>query len=245
MRRLIPLLIGSCALLEPPVHAFLARPTNNVRLARHRQPNVSNRQPLRRSATASSEDTGEVNHVLFEYCTGCRWQTRAFWMAQELLTTFNDDNLSAVTITPSNPPPGARFVVSHFGTSDADPTVLWDRAEQGSFPELKELKRLLRDKISPERYLGHSDDQERQDSGSMGDGETTEAPSARTSTEILTHVLGQAKATNVAIQYCTGCRWMLRAAYFGTELMTTFGHEIDSLTLIPSRPPEEGGVFVS
>ena len=29
--------------------------------------------------------------VAIRYCTGCRWLLRAAWMAQELLTTFEDD----------------------------------------------------------------------------------------------------------------------------------------------------------
>src|SRR5205807_220809 len=43
----------------------------------------------------------------------------------------------------------------------------------------------------------------------------------------------------VEIEYCTRCRWMLRAAWIGQELLTTFEAEIGSLTLVPSV----GGVF--
>jgi selenoprotein W-related protein len=38
-----------------------------------------------------------------------------------------------------------------------DGTMLWSRKEQGRFPELKELKQLLRDRIAPDKDLGHSD----------------------------------------------------------------------------------------
>jgi selenoprotein W-related protein len=38
-----------------------------------------------------------------------------------------------------------------------DGALLWDRAAEGRFPEMKELKQLLRDRIAPERDLGHSD----------------------------------------------------------------------------------------
>ncbi|PVI00184.1 hypothetical protein DM02DRAFT_628720 [Periconia macrospinosa] len=43
----------------------------------------------------------------------------------------------------------------------------------------------------------------------------------------------------VAITYCTQCRWMLRAAYFGQELLSTFGTQIGEVALIPVT----GGVF--
>lgn len=43
----------------------------------------------------------------------------------------------------------------------------------------------------------------------------------------------------VAITYCTQCRWMLRAAYFGQELLSTFGLQIGEIALIPAT----GGLF--
>jgi predicted Rdx family selenoprotein len=49
---------------------------------------------------------------------------------------------------------------------------------------------------------------------------------------------------HVSMTYCTGCRWMMRAAWMAQELLTTFQEELDSITLIPSRPPAPGGVFV-
>ncbi|KAJ4985289.1 selenoprotein domain-containing protein [Stagonosporopsis vannaccii] len=43
----------------------------------------------------------------------------------------------------------------------------------------------------------------------------------------------------IAITYCTQCRWMLRAAYFGQELLSTFGTQIGEIALIPAT----GGLF--
>ncbi|CAO3703450.1 unnamed protein product [Rhizopus stolonifer] len=43
----------------------------------------------------------------------------------------------------------------------------------------------------------------------------------------------------VAIEYCPKCRWMMRAAWMGQELLTTFENEISELALIPS----DVGVF--
>lgn len=91
--------------------------------------------------------------VEIEYCPGCRWLLRAGWTAQELLTTFEGE-LGAVTLKPSDE--GGRFQVR------VDGDLLWDRKGEGRFPEMKELKQRLRDHIAPERNLGHSDTEERQ-----------------------------------------------------------------------------------
>jgi selenoprotein W-related protein len=43
----------------------------------------------------------------------------------------------------------------------------------------------------------------------------------------------------VAIEYCTQCRWLLRAAWMAQELLSTFGTELGGVTLVPGT----GGVF--
>jgi selenoprotein W-related protein len=43
----------------------------------------------------------------------------------------------------------------------------------------------------------------------------------------------------VEIEYCTQCRWLLRAAWMAQELLATFEAEIGEVALIPGR----GGVF--
>lgn len=43
----------------------------------------------------------------------------------------------------------------------------------------------------------------------------------------------------VTIEYCTQCRWLLRAAWMAQELLTTFEKELTELTLKPGT----GGVF--
>lgn len=57
----------------------------------------------------------------------------------------------------------------------------------------------------------------------------------------MTDALTQAPVhlPRVAITYCTQCRWMLRAAYFGQELLSTFGTSIGEIALIPAT----GGLF--
>ena len=44
----------------------------------------------------------------------------------------------------------------------------------------------------------------------------------------------------VEIEYCTKCRWLLRAAWLGQELLTTFEAELGEVALQPASEP---GVF--
>jgi len=48
----------------------------------------------------------------------------------------------------------------------------------------------------------------------------------------------------VSIEYCTGCKWMLRAAWLSQELLTTFQDELHSVSLVPSKPPAPAGTFL-
>ena len=68
-------------------------------------------------------------------------------MAQELLTTFESE-LGEVALRPGE---GGVFEIRTEGA------VLWSRSERGRFPDIKELKQLVRDRIAPEMSLGHSD----------------------------------------------------------------------------------------
>ncbi len=45
--------------------------------------------------------------------------------------------------------------------------------------------------------------------------------------------------TLLEIEYCTHCRWLLRAAWLAQELLTTFDSDITSLSLVPGT----GGIF--
>jgi selenoprotein W-related protein len=49
------------------------------------------------------------------------------------------------------PVTGGRFEVL------LDGELLWSRSERGRFPELRELKQLVRDRAAPGRDLGHSE----------------------------------------------------------------------------------------
>lgn len=85
--------------------------------------------------------------IEIEYCTQCRWLMRAAWMAQELLTTFEGE-VGEVALVPGR---GGVFDVRVEGD------VVFSRQHQRRFPEARELKQLVRDRIAPGKPLGHSD----------------------------------------------------------------------------------------
>ena len=85
--------------------------------------------------------------ITITYCTQCNWLLRASWMAGELLNTFGTE-LGSVTLVPGT---GGVFHI------DVDGTQVWERKRDGGFLELPELKQRIRDRIAPERDLGHSD----------------------------------------------------------------------------------------
>lgn len=83
---------------------------------------------------------------------------RASWVAQELLTTFGT-RLGEVALVPGT---GGVFRVTvrpGSGAPDDGGTeqVIWDRAVEGAFPELPQLKARLRDVVAPDLALGHTD----------------------------------------------------------------------------------------
>ncbi len=68
-------------------------------------------------------------------------------MAQELLTTFQSE-IGELALVPGT---GGVFEIR------VDREVIWSRADKGRFPDIKEVKQLVRDRIAPEKDLGHSD----------------------------------------------------------------------------------------
>lgn len=79
------------------------------------------------------------SQVEIEYCNQCRHMLRASWMAQELLTTFADE-LSSVALVPGS---GGIFEVRMNGQ------IIFSKKDAGRFPESKELKQLIRERVAP------------------------------------------------------------------------------------------------
>jgi selenoprotein W-related protein len=82
--------------------------------------------------------------ISIEYCPKCGWLLRSAYMAQELL-----NDIKGLTLIPSET--GGTFLVS------INDEVIFDRKEMLRFPEIKELKKIVRDLINPEKDLGHTD----------------------------------------------------------------------------------------
>jgi selenoprotein W-related protein len=86
--------------------------------------------------------------IAITYCSMCNWLLRSAWMAQELLQTFGQD-LGEVVLIPRT---GGIFQIHYDGD------LIWDRTVDGGFPDVKQLKQRVRDRLDPERDLGHLDD---------------------------------------------------------------------------------------
>ena len=81
------------------------------------------------------------------YCTQCNWLLRSAWMAQEVLSTFSLE-VGEVILVPGT---GGIFEIA------LDGELIWERKRDGGFPDVKQLKQMVRDRIDPERSLGHID----------------------------------------------------------------------------------------
>ena len=86
--------------------------------------------------------------ITITYCSQCNWMLRASWMAQELLHTFSTD-IASVTLVPGT---GGIFTIN------VDGQQIWERKQDGGFPDAAELKRRVRDVCFPEKPLGHVDE---------------------------------------------------------------------------------------
>jgi selenoprotein W-related protein len=69
-------------------------------------------------------------------------------MAQEFLSTFESD-LKGVALQPSEVNGDFHITI--------DGKRIFDRKQYGGFPEIKELKQLVRDVVAPGKSLGHAD----------------------------------------------------------------------------------------
>ena len=86
--------------------------------------------------------------IEIEYCPKCGWLLRAAYMAQELLTTFENE-IHGVTLIPSEV--SGRFQIR------TENHILFDRKRQEGFIDIKLIKQIVRDHICPEKNLGHSE----------------------------------------------------------------------------------------
>lgn len=86
-----------------------------------------------------------AGRVEITYCTKCRFMLRASWLAQELLATFEND-LTEVALKPGS---GGIFEVTLDGV-----TIATNR-ESKQMPDPGDVKRAIRDRVAPDRRIGH------------------------------------------------------------------------------------------
>lgn len=98
------------------------------------------------------------HRVEIQYCTQCQWLLRAAWMAQELLSTFQNE-IAELALKPGT---GGIFEVH------ANGVLVWSRKTEGRFPDIAELKQRVRDQVAPERDLGHIDRKRKAESDTGG-----------------------------------------------------------------------------
>lgn len=73
---------------------------------------------------------------------------RSAYFAQEVLTTFTEE-IGGITLKPSET--SGTFLIS------VNEKLIFDRKTEGRFPEIKELKQLVRNLACPDKNLGHSE----------------------------------------------------------------------------------------
>ncbi|MEI6891881.1 MAG: SelT/SelW/SelH family protein [Pontiella sp.] len=91
--------------------------------------------------------------VTVEYCSKCKFMLRSAWIAQELLQSFEGD-IDEMILKPSTLPGIWRIY--------ANDQPIWDRKTERGLPEMKDLKRRVRDIIAPDKDLGHAENVEPQ-----------------------------------------------------------------------------------
>jgi len=84
--------------------------------------------------------------IEIEYCTQCKFLLRASWLAQELLTAFEAE-LAEVALLPGS---------SGIFDVRLDGEVVASNRESKQMPDVSEVKRLVRDRVAPDRRIGHA-----------------------------------------------------------------------------------------
>ena len=87
------------------------------------------------------------NYIEIKFCPKCKWLSRATWISQELLNTFESD-LSSVTLVPSE---SGVFDITCNGN------LIFSRKQENGFVDVAIIKQRIRDLIDPVRNLGHVD----------------------------------------------------------------------------------------
>ena len=87
-------------------------------------------------------------HIIkINFCTKCGWLTRASWLSQEFINTFESD-ISSINLVPDR---NGKFEIR------CSNVMIFSRKKEGKFIDLKLMKQRIRDIVNPSMNLGHSD----------------------------------------------------------------------------------------
>ncbi|MAS00189.1 MAG: selenoprotein [Nitrosomonadales bacterium] len=87
-------------------------------------------------------------HIIkINFCTKCGWLTRASWLSQEFINTFESD-ISSINLVPDR---NGKFEIR------CSNVMIFSRKKEGKFIDLKLMKQRIRDVVNPSMTLGHSD----------------------------------------------------------------------------------------
>ena len=87
------------------------------------------------------------HYIEIKFYPKCKWLSRATWISQELLNTYESD-LSSVTLVPSES--GVFDIV-------CNQSLIFSRKQENGFIDIAIIKQRIRDLIDPDRNLGHID----------------------------------------------------------------------------------------
>ena len=79
------------------------------------------------------EERGGHRRLEIEFCTKCRFQGRAFWLARELFDVV-PELVDEIALRPSS---GGVFTVRY------DESTVWELATAGRFPEPKDIREAM------------------------------------------------------------------------------------------------------
>jgi selenoprotein W-related protein len=191
-----------------------------------------------------STSTTTNRMIVIEYCIGCKWNLRAFWMVQELLYRNNNnheciDTKSSpsslgVTLVPSSNP--GTYRITQFTNYDnvtsqeqqriVVPDVLWDRTIDGGFPEIEELQQ----RIVAHQCRNDTLDQITEQTDIVHDNrsfDTNHYPN------IISILYSTGSNSDNEINVGMDTTFLFRAAYVAQEIVSTFQNEIYAISILP------------
>ena len=190
--------------------------------------------------------TNRMMNIQIEYCTGCKWNLRTHWMAQELLDHYSNNRENEegmvgvvdVTVIPSTIAGTFRIVAIGNHSDDDDVTeiakeatttsftTIWDRTIDIGFPELEELLERINEYYKMAAVTSTTTTTIKVESSEVETPTTTTNITA--ADQIMKHSPPQ---PHISIQY-SHPKDVFRASYIGQEILSTFYDEVKAVSYV-------------